>query len=331
MKVLVTGATGFLGREAVKAAASAGHHVVAMVRPTADITGLNWSPEQVTVVRGDLRQRGSWCDAVTSVDAIAHLAAAVGGDLPTQFSGTVVATENLLASIDPAELGRFVHVSSLAVYDYSALPAGATLDEATPVEPTPVRRDAYTTTKMLQEELVRTWCERNGVPHVVLRPGAIFGPGKHWDFGAAMRVFGVNLVFSPRAVFRLTYVTNCAAAVIAALSSPCAVNTTLNIVDDALPTHYEYLRLCRHAGAETGPALAVPWFALSAFGRVIETVDRLFLGGKARLPEFLTYRRQQARWKPLGYSNIAAKSALEWAPEIPVADGVAATVVAGVT
>ena len=55
MKVLITGASGFLGRSVVRAASAAGHEVVALVRPTADISGYGW-PDTVEILRGDLRQ-----------------------------------------------------------------------------------------------------------------------------------------------------------------------------------------------------------------------------------------------------------------------------------
>src|SRR5690349_7183633 len=114
MKVLVTGASGFLGKSVVRAAADAGHQVLALVRPMAKVDALRW-PGEVCVIRGDLRQVGGWAKQLEGIEAVAHLAAAPTGDLPTQLSGTVVATENLLNSL-PASVRRFVHVSSFSVY-----------------------------------------------------------------------------------------------------------------------------------------------------------------------------------------------------------------------
>src|SRR5689334_22568255 len=120
MKVLVTGASGFLGREVVRAASAAGHDVLALVRPTANVDALDW-PNDVRVLRGDLRQVGDWSTQLGGVKAVAHLAAAASGDLPTQFSGTVVATENLLRFLPMSSLRRFAHVSSFSVYDYESV------------------------------------------------------------------------------------------------------------------------------------------------------------------------------------------------------------------
>ena len=196
MKVLVTGASGFVGREVVRAAADAGHEVIALIRPTARLEELGW-PANVTVLRGDLRQVGNWAKGLTSIEAVVHLAAAPSGDLPTQFSGTVAATENLLAHLPMKSLIRFLHVSSFSVYDYASLGFRAALTESTPIERVPEKRDAYTVTKIAQERLVTEGCRASGTHLVVIRPGAIVGPGKDWGFGRVTNVGRFDLIFSP--------------------------------------------------------------------------------------------------------------------------------------
>ena len=62
MKVLVTGANGFLGRHVVAALLARGHRVVAMVRPAAIVEHLRW-PAAVSVIRADLRASRSLEDA----------------------------------------------------------------------------------------------------------------------------------------------------------------------------------------------------------------------------------------------------------------------------
>jgi nucleoside-diphosphate-sugar epimerase len=74
---------------------------------------------------------------------------------------------------------RFVNVSSFAVYSNLKLERGAILDEASPLEDSPQDRyDAYAFGKLKQEELVREYGERRGLPFAILRPGTVFGPGK---------------------------------------------------------------------------------------------------------------------------------------------------------
>ena len=326
MRLLVTGAAGFLGLATTRCAVAAGHEVVALVRPTAVLDDPVWRDDAVSVVRGDLRQHGPWVADLQGVDTVVHLAAAASGDLPTQFQGTVLATENLLRWVDLGTVRRIVHISSFSVYDFAALDAGAVLDETSPIERSPRSRDAYTTTKLLQEAMVRAAAEQAGCELVVLRPGAIYGPGKDWNHGAAVALGSrASLVFAPSATFRLAYVDNCADAIVAACVAPVA-GRTLNIVDDELPTHLEFHRACAHAGASTGLAVPVPWWLVASVGRAVDLVNSRLLGGRAKLPEFLAYIRQQARWKPLRYSNQLAKSALRWHPQVSLAEGVRRTV-----
>jgi nucleoside-diphosphate-sugar epimerase len=326
MRLLVTGASGFLGREVVRAAAAAGHQVLALVRPTANVDGLGW-PAEVSILRGDLRQVGDWSKQLGKVEAVAHLAAAPSGDLPTQFSGTVVATENLLAHLPMKSLRRFVHVSSFSVYDYATVGFRGTITEQTPVEPRPEKRDAYTITKIAQERLVTDACAAAGVSCVVIRPGAIVGPGKDWGFGRVIRLGRFDLVFSPGANFPFTYVENCADAIVKALDASVPASSVYNIVDDELPTYGRFHRLGRSCGAsDVSAALYVPWFAVSLLGGTVAAINCIMFGGRAKLPEFLDGRRQRVRWRPMLYSNEAAKRDLGWTPAVPLNAAVAKTI-----
>src|ERR1041385_7147829 len=101
MHVLVTGANGFLGRYVVRALVQRGHRVRALVRSSRNCT---FAPsEAVEVMVGDLRERDLLA-IVAGVDAVVHLAAAVTGDDDTQFTNTVVATENLLEALRHAQI-----------------------------------------------------------------------------------------------------------------------------------------------------------------------------------------------------------------------------------
>lgn len=319
MKVLVTGAGGFLGRAVVAAAAHAGHQVLAMVRPTS--AGRGGYPDGVAEVAGDLRQRGAWTGAIGDVDAVVHCAAAFG-DPPSQLAGTVLATENLLNAL-PATLRRFVHVSSLSVYDFDAPSLGGALDEATPLETAPLRRDAYTQTKLLQERLVREYAAAKGTDLVVVRPGAIYGPGKDWDAGTGLKVGRFDLIFAPLAKMRLIHVDNCADAIVAALAAPLDGPLTVNVIDPEQPSHWRYHALAKRAGVPTGIAIPVPYVFVLALGGAAQLASRLFFRGRARLPELLDPPRQRVRWRPLRYPNAQARTALGWAPRLDLAQGVA--------
>lgn len=321
MRVLVTGAGGFLGRAVVRAAQAAGHDVLAMHRPASPIAG-EAPPPGVTAISGDLRQAGEWREALDGVAAVIHCAAAASGDIATQLAGTVLATENLLAAL-PSGLTRFVHVSSLSVYDFAAPGWRGRLDEETPLETRPQRRDAYTTTKLRQEAMVRAHCRAAGVPLAVVRPGAIYGPGKDWDHGTALKLGGLDLIFAPLSPMRLIQVDNCAEAIVAALACPIADELIVNLVDEEQPGHWRFHRRACRAGAAVGLAVPVPYLAVRGLGALAWIASRLFFAGKARLPEWLDPPRQQVRWRPLRYGNDKARQALGWRQRVSLNEGLA--------
>ena len=326
MRVLITGAGGFLGRATVDAALAAGHEVLALRRPASPAADVDTQPG-LTWLAGDLRQKGAWCERIADVEAVIHCAAAASGDLATQLAGTVLATENLLAAL-PDGLTRFVHVSSFSVYDFDDPSFLGSLSEETALEAKPLRRDAYTQTKLLQERLVRDYAARSGVPLVVARPGAIFGPGKSWDYGRALAVGRFDLVFAPLARMRLIQVDNCADALVAALAAPIDGELTVNLVDSEQPTHWGFRRIARRAGARTGFGVPVPYTCVVALGLAARLASHLFFRSRARLPELLDPPRQRVRWRPLRYSRERAQSALGIRQRIPLAAGVAGTVAA---
>ncbi|WP_133365817.1 NAD-dependent epimerase/dehydratase family protein [Qipengyuania sediminis] len=317
MRVFVTGAAGFLGRATAEGAAAAGHEVLALYRPAAPL-----ELGGVRAVAGDLRQPGDWQQALGEAEAVIHCAAAASGDLAAQLAGTVLATENLLAALPPG-LRRFVHVSSFSVYDYAAPGPFGAITETSPLEPNPLHRDAYTQTKLLQEEMVRAHCRERGIELVVVRPGAIYGPGKDWDFGAAMRAGRFDLIFAPLARMRLIHVTDCARALVAALDAPIEHRElVVNAVGRDQPTHWSFHRTARRAGGKTGVPVPIPYALVRALGGAAALASRVFFGGRARLPELLDLPRQQARWRGLRYPASNSGAQLLGSQSVPLREGV---------
>jgi 2-alkyl-3-oxoalkanoate reductase len=122
-------------------------------------------------------------------------------------------------------------------------------------------------------------------------------------------------------------VLNCASAAVRALEHPADTGATINLVDDQLPTHAEYFRRCRSAGAPLGHMVPVPWWVVSGAGAALQIANRHLFGGRMTLPEILDHRRQQVRWKPLRYPNDRARTMLDWQPQHSV-DATIASIVA---
>lgn len=165
MKVLVTGATGFVGSHLVEALRRRDAEVTALVRSPGKATGLGG--QGVRLVAGDLHDRAALKDAASGQAIVIHVAGLVAARGEGEFlRANRDGTANLLEAASLAGIGRFVLVSSMAAGGPSAL--GRPLTGTEP--PRPVT--AYGRSKLAAEEIVRA----GRVPWTILRPPMVYGP-----------------------------------------------------------------------------------------------------------------------------------------------------------
>lgn len=126
MRVLVSGAAGFLGQAVVTALLDRGHEVRAIVRPSSRVADLRWH-DRAEVFRADLRSHPELEAAFGGAGTLVHLAATMSGGEAAMFSGTVTGTERLLDAMARTQTRRIVLASSYSVYDWSRI--GRELDE----------------------------------------------------------------------------------------------------------------------------------------------------------------------------------------------------------
>jgi nucleoside-diphosphate-sugar epimerase len=314
MKVLITGATGFLGRYVVAEALSRGHSVRAVVRPTSDA---NQFDRDVECVRVDLRSPRGLVEACRDVDAVIHCAAAKSGDFYAQFAGTVLATENLLNAMKEASVKHIVAISSLSVYDYKHQWSFSRLDESSPLESHPRDRDEYAQTKLLQEKLVREFVKENDWRCTILRPGVIFGKDNLWTARLGIQGKKTWIRTGGFAKLPLTYVENCAQAIVMALESPSAVGGTFNVIDDQLPTQRTYAAHLQKRWPSRIKMFPIPWTLMRAIAAMADLTNKLIFRNRAKLPGLLIPARLHARCKPLRFSNDLLKQTTGWRPKYP--------------
>src|SRR4051794_27908 len=176
MRVLVTGATGFLGAHLIPALQRRGHEVHALVRPSSDSTHL--SDADVVVHAGDVRSIDTLWRAMRQVDAVGHLAAAIGvrGPLSDYHAVNVTGTENVCRAALAADIERLVHVSSTSVYKQGL---GVPVDETHELAPPP---DPYAVTKAAGDRLVQRLIADERLPASIVRTSTVYGPGDHLNF-----------------------------------------------------------------------------------------------------------------------------------------------------
>ena len=141
MKILITGASGFVGRYVVLEALRRGHAVKAVVRPSSVLKGLPWiKDESIEMVFTDLRFKQKLLDIMSDVDEVIHLALSKEKDFYAALYGTLVGTENLLDAMLYNKINRILLVSSFAVYNYSKMKKHSLLSEECPIENEPEKR-----------------------------------------------------------------------------------------------------------------------------------------------------------------------------------------------
>lgn len=316
MKLLVTGASGFLGKYVVASALRRGHRVRAVVRPATDVSRIAWSTHShVEFVRLDLRRRAGITEGLVGADAVLHLAASKAGDFYAQFGGTVLATENLLGAMAEADVKRLVAIGTFSVYDYINMRSGSRLDESSPLVKVPAWRDEYAQTKLLQEQLVRDFeREQNGLV-TILRPGVIYGADNLWTarLGAGL---GEDswLRIGAYSKLPLSYVENCADAIVMAAEQEAAIGQTINVLDDKPPTQRQYAKALLAQVPNPPKFVPVNWTVMRMIGNLAWAVNQGLLGGNAKLPGVLIPARLHARFKSLKYSNAKLKQCLDWEP-----------------
>src|SRR5947208_3933813 len=107
-----------------------------------------------------------------------------------------------------------------------------------------LRGDAYSFAKVKQDELLMEYGKKFGIPYVIVRPGFVYGPGNEAITGrVGLGSFGTFLHLGGSNPIPLTYVDNCAEAIVLAGLRPGIDGEVFNVVDDDLPTSRKFLSL----------------------------------------------------------------------------------------
>jgi nucleoside-diphosphate-sugar epimerase len=238
MRVLVTGASGFLGGRLVQMLAQHGYDVTILIRKSSNISHLEGY--SFTPLLGDLSDESSLVKAVQGCEIVFHCAALSTDWAPwNEFYGAnVLGVQHLLrAALNSKSLKRFVHVSTTDVYGYPEKP----VDETAPVVDVGL---PYNRTKILGEKAVFEAYSKLGFPVTIFRPVSIYGPrGSDFVFrmGMMLKTGGMGVFDGGHTHAGLLFVDNGVETIIHSATLPQAEGQIYNLRDDISVTWQEYL------------------------------------------------------------------------------------------
>lgn len=307
MNILVTGATGFLGKYVVRSLLDAGHHVRAVVRPGRDVSSLNW-PTSVEIFHADLAGEDDLVPGLEGIDAVIHLATPVFDDPIRMEKSGVDGTKRLLEAMVAANCKRLVHASSISVYDW--LNVGKTLNEQSPVD-LHLNYTTYSRVKCLQESMINQAALEYGLKTTILRPAVIWGRDR-------LDMFFVGghkplwLIFGPNGNVKDTYVENCADAFVLSLDDK-AIGHIFNVVDGSNTTRAQYARAVARRCGKSAIRLPIPHIIGYCAAHLLTGLNKL-AGGRLPVPGFLSTYNYNIRFGPVQCSADHLRKTLGWTP-----------------
>jgi nucleoside-diphosphate-sugar epimerase len=319
---LITGATGFVGSHLAEACQARGLTVRALVRPGSDAAFLERLG--ALIVRGDLTDAAAVRQAVEGADLILHCAAKVGDSGPVEEyrAVNVEPLRHLLEAVKDRPLGRFIHMSSLGVYEarhhYGT-------DET---EPLPANHiDGYTQTKVQAEQLVWDYYKRFQIPCVILRPGFVYGPRDRTVMPKLIKRLAdgkVHYLGGDQRALNSIYVGNLVDAVFLAIDNPAAVGQAYNLTDGERVTKQRFFEAVCNGLNLPKPHQRLPrWLAALAVRGLRWQQRRALRKGKK---PWLTPAQYKFLLLNLDFSIDKAKRELGYQPRFSFDQGIQETI-----
>lgn len=267
MKVLITGASGFLGQHIIKKLSEEGVDIAAIIRPTSRIEHLK--KYTIDYITGNIRDEETLRKAMQGVDAVIHAVTTKFGGAEDFYAENVESTRQLLELSLKNNIKRFVFISSIDVYDHSKCKNGSVLDEDSPRDPNPSNH--YSRTKIQAEEIVETFNRKHKLPTVIIRPGCIYGKGGNWvparlGFSAGPQRY--VLLGNGKSAVPMSHTSSVAEVIWRSIQNDTARGKIYNVIEDGVITRVGFLKMVRENLYPAFKIVKIPLFfaRIMAFG-----------------------------------------------------------------
>ena len=333
IKVLITGASGFIGGHITRFMAGKGLDVSCLVRKTSKIDFIRDLP--VRIVEGDINDLPGLTNAFKGIDAIVHTAGKVDdwGRYDDFYQANVTGTTNVLLAAVSNSIKRVVISGSIASYGEENFEGRK--DESSPFNPHypylfdswfPSGMNHYRDTKALCTRQATEFAEKNRLDLIILEPVWVYGENEFstgfYEYLKAVRS-GLFLFPGTRSNnYHVIYSTDLARAYyLAAISSLEGVHRF--IIGNRNPENMTsiYRIFCEEAGYKM-PGL-LPRFLTYPLGFAMELVCQAF---RTKNPPVLTRARINMLYANIGYDTSKAQRLLGFEAEVPLREGIKKTV-----
>ncbi len=333
MKALVTGAHGFIGSHLCERLLAAGFESKALVSPWGSVENLAAVRDKLELLRADITDENQLKGVCDGVDVVFHAAARVAdwGPWEAFYKTNVLGTQNLLREAERAGVGRFVLVSSVAVFPYTGFRnADARLLKRKVMadDNNLYGGEAYARSKIAAEDRVMGAGREGRLEGVVVRPGLLpFGP-RDANFArvvGALKRGLLPLIDGGRAVINTAYVENLFEGLLLAGTVPEAAGKSYVIADAGGASWRDFFGALAELLDVPKPRLGLLGALPSAAARPVEA---LWAGLAPKTEPPLTRYRADLMRRDVHFSLQHACDELGYRPRVAWREGLARTVAA---
>lgn len=312
MESIVTGASGYIGRNLVRKMSEMGLKTKAFVRKTSNIGELA-GLKNVEICFGDITDFSSLEPAVRDCQVVFHTAALIGewGNYPKFYEVNYLGTKNILQASIKAKVKKFIHISSMGVLDMRA--RGTIREDQSYGHYT----SAYCRSKAEAEKLVMK--HTDSIQAVIVRLPAVYGPKDLLLTRKVLNFARKNLLFvidGGKGIFPHLYIDNLIEAILLASQREGAVGEIFNITDGVNTSAKEFFNQLNHIAGRENIFLNLPYPAAWILVLLMDVIARLI-----RKPPLFSWTALEFLTLKCRFDISKARDKLGYDPSVSLKEG----------